>query len=189
MHGNRKKGFFDSCRLALNTWYYDLPPELKPLKGAIPTRFPQAYTLCMTYHTSVLLLVKPYLGDSPGLDPSQNQMGTSNITTKAEDIYKEAARQICSLSEQYRKIWGSFRQSPITATHCTLSAALALFRTLSQDTGDEVIMDVDMKNFETCLQTLQELSTAWTPPRKYYHNLRCMMHDQSMANDQVEIDK
>lgn len=142
----------------------------------------------MTYHTSVLLLVKPYLGDLPGLDPSQDQMGAGSITTKAEDLYKEAAKQICYLSEQYRKKWGSFRKSPITATHCTLSAALALFHTLCKDTGEEVIMDVDMKNFETCLQTLQELSTAWTPPRKYHHNLRRMMHDKSTANDQVDID-
>ncbi|QKX63402.1 uncharacterized protein TRUGW13939_10572 [Talaromyces rugulosus] len=184
-HGNRKRSFFDSCLLTLNTWHYDLSPELKPLRGAISTRFPQAYTLCMTYHTSVLLLAKPYLRDSQDL--SQHQIDADSITTKAEDLYKETAKQICSLSEQYRKTWGSFRQSPITATHCTLSAALGLFRTLSQEKEKESVVDAVLKNFETCLKTLQELSVAWTPPRKYYHNLRRMMHDQSTADDQVEI--
>jgi hypothetical protein len=104
-------------------------------------------------------------------------MAAGSVTLKAEDIYKEAAKQICSLSEQFRKTWGSFRQSPITATHCTLFAALALFRTLSQDT-EEAIVYTGLKNFGTCLQTLLELSVAWTPPRKYYHNLRRMMHNQ-----------
>jgi hypothetical protein len=36
----------------------------------------------------------------------------------------DAAQEICLLGEQYRKTFGSFRQFPVTPTHCTLSAVL-----------------------------------------------------------------
>ncbi|KAJ4229085.1 hypothetical protein NW759_003811 [Fusarium solani] len=47
--GDQRRNFFDSTLLGLKSWLYGLCTELKPIQGGIPNKFPQAYTLCMTF--------------------------------------------------------------------------------------------------------------------------------------------
>lgn len=124
----------------------------------------------MVYHTAVILLARPYT-QSQGLANS----APDPLAQKAADILLEAARNISSLSEQYRKVFGSFRRSPITATHANLSAALALLNRPDQCRAR--LNSADNANIKSCVQTLKELSTAWTPPGKFYYNILKMIRD------------
>ncbi|KID91377.1 Transcription factor, fungi [Metarhizium guizhouense ARSEF 977] len=173
----QRRGFFDSCLLWLKHWLYCLCIDLKPLHGGVPNQFPQAYTLCMVYHTAIILLARPYVQsrafeDSASLEPDA-------LVIKAQDLLLEAARSISSLGDQYRKVFGSFRRSPITATHANLSAALALFNPQGVDRPRARFNPSDDPRIKSCLQTLEELSVAWTPPRKYLSSVLKMMQGYS----------
>ncbi|PWY90725.1 hypothetical protein BO70DRAFT_392410 [Aspergillus heteromorphus CBS 117.55] len=160
-HDGHKRTLFDSCLLALRNWYYSLPPELKPVGAGKANQFPQAYTLCMVYHTAVILLTKPYLKDSGSPAPSRaQQLQQDPSTQKPWTLHIEAANNICSLGEQCRQVFGGFRKSPIAATHCTLSAALALLYPQSQSLQDTGLKNIDMDKVKSCLNTLQELSQS-----------------------------
>lgn len=177
---SQRQVFFDSCLLGLKSWYYALPVELKPGQPGSPNTCPQAYVLCMVYHTAIILLAKPYLGDSRDGRHSPVEKaqppGPSTRVQKAPVLYMEAAKDICSLGDQYREVFGSFRRSPITATHCTLLAALALLNPPPQGDLDSGFGSADMDKVKACLQTLQELSESWVPPRKYHRSLERMIH-------------
>ncbi|KAE8418035.1 hypothetical protein BDV36DRAFT_295617 [Aspergillus pseudocaelatus] len=192
-HGGQKRSFFDSCLLALKTWCYGLPPELKPVRSGTPNKFPQAYTLCMIYNTAIILLTKPYLAD-PGSRRSPSpqqpvQQPLDGLTQKASTIQLEAAKRIGSLGEQYREVFGSFRRSPITATYCSLSAALALLNPHPQGTQDAGRSDVDMEKVDSCLKTLQELSESWVPAGKYHCSLVRMIHGPDATGQQASPGK
>lgn len=129
----------------------------------------------MVYHTAIILLAKPYLGDSredrhSPVEKTQPP-GPSTRVQKAPVLYMEAAKDICSLGDQYREVFGNFRRSPITATHCTLLAALALLNQPPQAQRDSGPGPADIDKVKTCLQTLHELSESWIPPRKYHRSL------------------
>lgn len=173
--GDQRKDFFDSCLLWLKSWLYGLCTELKPVQGGTPNQFPQAYTLCMSYHTVIILLARPYvqhreLADSTSASPD-------TLGTKVSSVFLEAARNISSLSDQYRKVFGSFRRSPITATYATLSAALAMLNPQCQNQFKSRLNQADATNIKSCLQTLEELSTAWTPPGKYHCAILKLIQD------------
>ncbi|GAB1200680.1 hypothetical protein APSETT444_010055 [Aspergillus pseudonomiae] len=187
-HGGQKRSFFDSCLLALKTWCYGLPPELKPVRSGTPNKFPQAYTLCMIYNTAIILLTKPYLADhgsrrSPS--PQQPQQPLDSLAQKASTIQLEAAKQIGSLGEQYREVFGSFRKSPITATYCSLSAALALLNPYPQGAQDAGPGNIDMEKVNSCLKTLQELSESWVPAGKYHCSLVRMIDGPDASGQQA----
>ncbi|KAB8260927.1 hypothetical protein BDV32DRAFT_158596 [Aspergillus pseudonomiae] len=187
-HGGQKRSFFDSCLLALKTWCYGLPPELKPVRSGTPNKFPQAYTLCMIYNTAIILLTKPYLADhgsrrSPS--PQQPQQPLDSLAQKASTIQLEAAKQIGSLGEQYREVFGSFRKSPITATYCSLSAALALLNPYPQGAQDAGPGNIDMEKVNSCLKTLQELSESWVPAGKYHCSLVRMINGPDASGQQA----
>jgi hypothetical protein len=168
--GDQRRDFFDSCLLWLKSWLYGLPTELKPVQNGAPNQFPQAYTLCMVYHTAVILLARPYI-QSQGLPNS----APDPLVQKATGILLEAARNISLLGDQYRQVFGSFRRSPITATYANLSAALALLNPQNQYRAR--LNQSDNANIKSCIQTLKELSTAWTPPGKFHCNILKMIQD------------
>lgn len=157
---DQRRDFFDSCLLSLKSWLYGLSTELKPVQGGAPNQFPQAYTLCMVYHTAVILLARPYIQSQGLVNSAADPLGQ-----KATAIFLEAARAIPSLGDQYRRVFGSFRRSPITATYANLSAALALLSPQNQYRAR--FNQADNAKLKSCIQTLEELSTAWMPPGKY----------------------
>lgn len=200
----RKRSFFDSCLLDLKSWLYRLPSQLKLSKaGTPPNKFPQAYTLCMVYHTTIILLAKPYLqvtakSTASQLAQSPSSQRTSrpdsrelpdHVSVKANEIYLDSAQQICSIGDQYRQAFGSFRQSPITATHCTLSASIALLYHCNQR---RAVDDSMKRKFESCVQTLQELSRSWAPARSFFLSLSGMIQrrlcslENSTGNDRKQ---
>lgn len=178
--GTTRSAFFDSCCLKLKTWAYDLPPELR-LDRLDATSLPQAFTLHMVYSTAGILLARPYLVLVPAA-PNSGMETTKTINTKLEEEIKKAdvllqtsAKQICSTARKYRRVFGSFRRSPITATHCTLSAALVFLRN-SKPRSSAGTTDVSLSAFNTedmklCLDVLDELSTSWDTARRIRLNL------------------
>lgn len=160
----QRKGFFDSCLLWLKSWFYGLPIELKPVQSGAVNGLPQAYTLCVVYHTAAILLARPYVRNQ-----ALAASAPDHLAQKATGIFLEAARNIASLGDQYRQVFGSFRKSPITATYANLSAALALLNPPSQCRSS--LNQADQASINSCIQTLKELSTAWTPPGKFHRNI------------------
>ncbi|KAF7591566.1 hypothetical protein BBP40_001446 [Aspergillus hancockii] len=138
----------------------------------------------MVYHTAVILLTRPYQEDqrSPNSPNSLHlpQQSSDNIAQKASILHLEAAKHVCALGEQYRVVFGSFRQNPITATYCTLSAALALLNPSSQGTQDAPRNDIDKGNVESGLKML-ELSHAWWPAGKYHCSLLHMIYGENVS--------
>lgn len=148
------------------------------------TILPHVILLHMVYHTSLILLAKPFLPkshQSASTEQDSSQAGTQKVSS----ICMEAAKEICLLGEQYRKVFGSFRQSPITVTHCTLSAVLLIL-----DSGvfeREFGLRSRMNLINSCLLTLRELSDSWVPARKYWKGiLRIVKHRQSNSVEDHE---
>ncbi|WAO94690.1 Zn(2)-C6 fungal-type domain-containing protein [Fusarium falciforme] len=50
--GDQWRNLFDSTLLELKSWLYGLCTELKPIKGGVPNKSPQPYTLCMLASTT-----------------------------------------------------------------------------------------------------------------------------------------
>ncbi|KAJ0158880.1 Nitrogen assimilation transcription factor nit-4, partial [Colletotrichum tanaceti] len=155
--GPQRISFLQSCTLELKTWFYELPAELRIDK---PNDLPQVYTLHMAYHTCCILLFKPFL-----TKPKDAPVAPKTETAKrAEEFCIESAKRICLAGKKYRQVFGSFRRSPISATHCILTATLVLIQYASPDP--------DFANtgrpcctlyIEACLGILEELSTSWKP--------------------------
>lgn len=136
----------------------------------------------MVYHTTLILLAKPYISEAQGVSPLASFAGSKNGETgcllqKALNVSLEAAKQICTLGDQYREVFGSFRRSPITATHSTLSAILTL---LARNSGDGN-SGAQTENIESGLKTLKELSTSWLPPGRYHDYIRRMLQEKRPA--------
>lgn len=178
--GSLRSAFFDSCCLKLKTWIYDLPPELR-LDRLDATSLPQAFTLHMVYSTAGILLARPYLAPSSAAINSATESGGNTDPKFREDFQKAevllqiSAKQICSTARKYRRVFGSFRRSPITATHCTLSAALVFLRNVKARSAVQT-SDVPSSGFSTddlkiCLDVLDELSTSWDTARRIRLNL------------------
>ncbi|KAF9870578.1 hypothetical protein CkaCkLH20_11884 [Colletotrichum karsti] len=156
--GPQRISFLHSCTLELKTWFYELPAELRIDR---PNDLPQVYTLNMVYHTCCILLFKPFL-----LRPSKQPPATlkSDAVRRAEVLCVESAKRICLACKKYRQVFGGFRRSPISATHCILTASLVLIQ--------YALPDPDMAGsgrpcctpyIELCLEVLAELSTSWNP--------------------------
>ncbi|OKL59862.1 hypothetical protein UA08_04960 [Talaromyces atroroseus] len=168
---SQRKSFRDSCILELKNWFYDLPPGLRidrPRTGMLP----QVFTLHMVHYTAVILLLKPFIftgedGTSQKADLPSNTGDAASESSLA--LCYEAARQICIVARKYRQVFGSFRKSPITATHCTLSAALFLLKKMRHDGGE--IKCSDRNLFQACLKTLKELGISWYPAWRYWKSL------------------
>lgn len=165
--------FCNSCILELKTWFYDLPAELR-IDRPRTDILPQVFTLHMVHYTSFILLLKPFLSagvEAGSLRPESPGNTKGHAGKTPLDVCYEAVKQLCVVSRKYRQKFGSFQKSPITATHCTLSAALFLLKKMKLDTGEPKARDCNL--FTSCLKTLEELGTAWYPARRYWNNLSC----------------
>ncbi|KAJ5374227.1 fungal-specific transcription factor domain-containing protein [Penicillium concentricum] len=177
---------FDTCLLEIKQWKYSLPPELKVNRTGKKNKFPHAYTLNMSYHTSIILLCKPFLPKNYSASPESHPQ-KDKVTQKAILLCAEAAKEIAALSQQYRAVFGSFRRSPVTATHCTLSAALA---TIQADSfGHTASRKSTTHLIETFLKTLEELSDSWVPAGRYWSSVRQMAQGpgQTGTDDMVVL--
>ncbi|CAK7222722.1 hypothetical protein SBRCBS47491_004956 [Sporothrix bragantina] len=175
LRGRKQRAIFvDSQLLALKNWQYDLPDVLRVDRGR-HQKIPQVYTLHMMYHTAYIILMRPFL-NTPGNNTKDNKPQTGDDRVSEADVERakkvcyQAAGDICSIARKYRTAYGNFRQSPITATHCTLSAALILFnaKNLRWAGTHGVTIERDMK---LCLQVLEELSVMWSPARHIWKNV------------------
>ncbi|KAI8276268.1 hypothetical protein K4K56_001161 [Colletotrichum sp. SAR 10_98] len=170
--GPQRISFLHSCTLELKTWFYELPADLRIDR---PNDIPQVYTLNMVYHTCCILLFKPFL-----LRPRQTTTTPKTDAIKrAETLCIESAKRICLASKKYRQVFGGFRRSPISATHCILTASLVLIQYASPDP--------DMSNsgrpcctpyIEMCLEVLGELSTSWNPAGRMRSDLIKLLYQK-----------
>ncbi|KAF4876585.1 Nitrogen assimilation transcription factor nirA [Colletotrichum siamense] len=170
--GPQRISFLHSCTLELKTWFYELPADLRIDR---PNDIPQVYTLNMVYHTCCILLFKPFL-----LRPKQTTTAPKTDAIKrAETLCIESAKRICLASKKYRQVFGGFRRSPISATHCILTASLVLIQYASPDP--------DMSNsgrpcctpyIEMCLEVLGELSTSWNPAGRMRSDLIKLLYQK-----------
>ncbi|EKG20339.1 hypothetical protein MPH_02353 [Macrophomina phaseolina MS6] len=192
LRGPQKIPFLSSCILELKTWFYDLPPEMRIDRAFRNPVCPQVYTTHMVYHTSYIILMQPFLvrpRNSSQTTAAAARPENHAITKKADAICYEASRQLVLVARKYRQAYGSFRKSPITATHCTLSAALVLLRLARQnnDGGDsaKTISAKDIRMIEDCLQVLKELSTAWNIAKKIRDSLVKLYQQLRSASEDV----
>lgn len=182
---HQQPAFLKSCLLDLKTWFYDLPNRLRI---DTPNDAPQVYTLHMVYHTMRILLAKPFIMKHQQLSPSNTgvispgSLHVHNSTEKdpetlkqVQSVCRESASAICSIAHKYRQAFGSFQRSPISATHCTLSAALVFLGDLDFASNRNRMM--------MCLGVLEELSGSWCPARHIANNLRrlCMNVSDEMT--------
>ncbi|CAI7637055.1 unnamed protein product [Penicillium glandicola] len=175
----QRSAFFDSCVLELKTWYYDIAPELKVDRPSGPSRFPHTYTLCMVYHTVCILLCVPFLSNNSTTQASSNHKeADSAYKLKVMNICCGSARGMCIVAQKYRQTFGSFKLSPITATHCMLSAASIIIEkscidpTMETGTGNQTLRGPSPQAaVGLCLQVLRELSTSWDIAKRIGRNL------------------
>ncbi|KAM5352666.1 hypothetical protein ACJ41O_005388 [Fusarium nematophilum] len=171
-HEAQRRNFFDYCLLELKGWMYSLPLDLKidrTTSAGGGNSFPQAYILNMVYHTSVILLTKPFLPKTKPSKSPKSEDANDDLASRASSLSIEAAMEICALGDKYRKTFGSFRRSPITATHCSLSAALVAAN--AHRLGGRDVTKEDRRCVESCIQNLRELSDSWTPSRRFWRTL------------------
>lgn len=189
--GSLRPAFFDSCRLKLKTWIYDLPPELR-LDRLDVTSLPQAFTLHMVYSTACILLARPFLAPTTtknATEPANNvDPKFTEGFSKADVLLQTSAKQICSTARKYRRVFGSFRRSPITATHCTLSAALVFLRNAKARSAVEATKvpssSSGTDDLKICLDVLDELSTSWDTARRIRLNLlKLVKHSRKIDVD------
>lgn len=172
--GSLRSAFFDLCCLKLKTWIYDLPPELR-LDRLDDNSLPQAFTLHMVYSTACILLARPFLAPSAtnkAIESAKNvDPKFKEDFQKAEVLLQSSAKQICGTARKYRRIFGSFRRSPITVTHCTLSAALVFLRNAKARSADVPSSAFSTDDLKICLDVLDELSISWDTARRIRLNL------------------
>ncbi|GAW24377.1 hypothetical protein ANO14919_139610 [Xylariales sp. No.14919] len=164
--------FFAPCLLKLKNWNYDLPPNMR-LDRYQPSQPPAVFIMHMIYHAAYIQLAKPFLA-RPRDRGQETAMAQDSVLETARSTGYDAARAMCAVARKYRNTFGSFRRSPITATHCTLSAALVLLD--AQTTGwESVDLSTSSQDIDLCLCVLDELSTSWNPARRIRRNLELLL--------------
>ncbi|KAJ5917185.1 hypothetical protein N7466_010739 [Penicillium verhagenii] len=186
IHCHPRSAFFDAALLELKTWHYDLPSELKVIRTSGPSQFPHAYTLSMVYHQAMILLCSPFITHNTVQDSTQPDENTPEGTPasiryrKALSSCGNSVRLMCCIAQKYRQTFGSFKLSPITATHCTLSTALILIElccsmkpyTKASATDDDGKHHLPPHAaVALCFQVLRELSTSWNIAKRIGRNL------------------
>lgn len=168
LNQHQRPAFLELCLLDLKTWLYDLPPALRIDQ---PNPLPHAYTLHMVYHTARILLAKPFTVRHQSAAHDADASGGAQTPTQARSVSTDSARAICAIAQKYRQHFGSFRLSPITATHCTLSAATVLL----EDIAGEDMLPSQKSRLEVCVGVLDELAGVWQPARRIGTNLRRLL--------------
>lgn len=123
----------------------------------------------MVHYTSLILLAKPFVPAKISARPDDGTAKTllepkHDLARRALEICQDSATEICNLGNRYRESFGSFRRSPLTATHCTLMACLVKLFLASPDDGPSTRRTSE--DLKSCISTFQELSESWTPPRR-----------------------
>jgi hypothetical protein len=167
--GPHRESFFNSTLIELQNWLYDLPDTLRLEVGGRANTFPQAYTLHMTFHTAVILLANGVLA-SKARGKSSSSEGFSLLDKKASCACYDAATNMCAVARAYRKTFGDFCLSAVSATHCLLSAALVLMQVASTE-PESPCGRAAATNVDLCLQSLKELSVSWKIADKTQSNL------------------
>ncbi|KAL2834029.1 fungal-specific transcription factor domain-containing protein [Aspergillus pseudoustus] len=163
---SQRSPFLKSTMLELKSWFYDLPAELRIDR---PNDLPHAYTLHMMYHTARILLAKPFIMSSSKKSPNpSSREGSCETTRLALSISRESAREICTVAQKYRDVFGGFQLSPISATHCTLSACLVIL----DDETENLATASHKRKLSLCLTVLDELARSWHPAQHIGRNLR-----------------
>lgn len=141
---------------------------------------PHAFILNMVYNTSVVLLAKPFLKSHKTHDKGAAHVppgDQDDVFQHASTLCLEAAGEICLLTRRYRELFGSFRRSPLTATHCTLTAALVIM--FVRPVAEGAASHADSAELDGCMQTLRELSVSWGPPLRYWRAISKILSGQS----------
>lgn len=167
---------FDSCILELRNWYYDLPAEFKVDNPGREKGLPQAYTLLMMFHTTIIILAKPFLKPQGVTIPDLSKrclqaMSPSEqaAVKKGTEMCNEASLKIIQISRKYQQTFGSFRRSAIIATYSTLLAAIVL---LDAEVTNSVEGTKSVAGeFDVACQVMEELGTAWTLAGRLRRNL------------------
>ncbi|PKX93393.1 Zn(II)2Cys6 transcription factor [Aspergillus novofumigatus IBT 16806] len=167
LNQHQRPAFLKSCLLDLKTWFYDLPPALRTDQ---PNHLPHAYTLHMVYHTARILLAKPFTVRHQSVSSDADTKSGGQTQTQAQSVSTDSARAICTIAQKYRQHFGSFHLSPITATHCTLSAATVLLEDIDGDVAPS-----QKTRLEVCVGVLEELARSWQPARHIGNNLRRLL--------------
>ena len=170
--GRQRTAFLLICEIELSKWLEELPPELRLDTASSSIRIPHVFTTHMVYHTAIILLHKPFLDELRHSGFSDNrpeylaaEPSRDSLVVKANVACYEAAKAICAVSQKYREIFGSFRRSPLTATHCNLMASLVFLQ--RQRRGEK-----GKKNyFDSCAKVLEELSESWNPASRLLRNM------------------
>ncbi|KAL2842157.1 fungal-specific transcription factor domain-containing protein [Aspergillus pseudoustus] len=157
IHKHQTDFFISSTILELKNWYYDLPKELSLEHNGTPQSEPAVYTAHMVFHTAFIILMKPALLKSQDAESRR--------------VSYQAASDVCNVAQKYRMVFGSFRQSPVTATHCTLSAVLTLINA-AHHSWDGISAAVNNKHVELGLMVLEELSVSWNMAKRIRQNLQ-----------------
>ena len=87
------------------------------------------------------------------------------------------------MARKYRQVFTSFRNSSLSATHCTLSAALVL-----QGAKNSSNIEGGKRHdngLDRCIQVLDELSTSWSPAQKICRNLKKLRGPQSLPERDI----
>ncbi|KAJ4984908.1 C6 transcription factor [Stagonosporopsis vannaccii] len=167
--GSRREPFFNTTLVELKNWLYDLSDDLRLETRGQPNTFPQAYTLHMTLHTALILLGNGFLASSAhSTSPKTSELHA--LDKKASCVCYEAATNVCIAAKKYRNTFGNFHKSPISATHCLLSAALVLLQVASNE-SEASVKRAAIANVDVSLQCLDELSVSWKIAECIHYNL------------------
>lgn len=167
--GSRRETLFNATLVELQNWLYDLPDSLRLEAGGRANAFPQAYTLHMAFHTAVILLANGTLASkSRGTTSASDDIDL--LDKRASCVCYEAATNMCDVARKYRTVFGDFRLSAVSATHCLLSAALVLIQVASNEVEVSRRKAAE-SNVDLCLQSLEELSVLWGIAGKTHRSL------------------
>lgn len=141
----------------------------------------------MVYHTAYILLCGPFLPkhSDPKTDPKtesttqEKQEPKDPQTEKAVTLCSASCRAMCIIAQRYRQTFGSFKLSPMTATHCILCAALIIIEKCCTVENLKQYNPVDKPqpsasphaSVGLCLQVLRELSSSWNIAKRIGRNL------------------
>ncbi|EEU34905.1 uncharacterized protein NECHADRAFT_39715 [Fusarium vanettenii 77-13-4] len=184
----QRGSFWSSCVLKLKNWRYDLPDEML-LERYTPSLPPALFTIHMIYHTAHIQLTKPFLAKPNTENDGASRSEEEPSITKARQMSYLAALGVCQVATKYRSTFGSFRRSAITATHCTLSAALIFLNALSSR-WEDVDPSSNQKYIDLCLFVLDELGTAWNPAKRMRQSLHALYeHVQEQRMEGIASEK
>lgn len=159
------------------------------LERYTPSLPPALFTIHMIYHTAHIQLTKPFLAKPNTENDGASRSEEEPSITKARQMSYLAALGVCQVATKYRSTFGSFRRSAITATHCTLSAALIFLNALSSR-WEDVDPSSNQKYIDLCLFVLDELGTAWNPAKRMRQSLHALYeHVQEQRMEGIASEK